>query len=222
MIDWNVLLQALVTSGAMATAVGVVFKKYTEKSIEHIFDRKMKEYEAKLREATELRIGIGKSRIEEYKKLSSLVQSVRKQAVDLCAKPDPALDEISGLLSKVKDLQDTIYNCSVTLNLDRVYERVHSYKGELAALAKNIENERNLRDKGQTKRAEGGREIVIRSVADIQSESASIVALLADLTSPKEGSRLMFVAQQARSFEPDDHRDLKHPLVAGRDPISMS
>jgi len=185
MVDWNALLQALVTSGTVATAVGIVFKKYTEKRIEHVFDKKLKEYEAKLKESTELRIGIGKDRIEEYKKLSGLVQSVRKHAVDLCEKPDPAVDEISELLSEVKDLQDIIYNLSVTLNLDQIYERVHSYKVELATLVKNIENERNLRDKGQTERAHGVREIVNRSVSDIQSECKSIVALLVDLISLK-------------------------------------
>jgi hypothetical protein len=185
MVDWNALLQALVTSGTVATAVGIVFKKYTEKRIELVFDKKLKEYEAKLKESTELRIGIGKDRIEEYKKLSGLVQSVRKHAVDLCEKPDPAVDEISGLLSEVKDLQDIIYNLSVILNLDQIYERVHSYKVELATLVKNIENERNLRDKGQTERADGVRGIVNRSVSDIQSECKSIVALLVDLISPK-------------------------------------
>src|SRR5271157_3515608 len=102
MVDWNAILQALVTSGAVATAVGIVFKKYTEKRIEYVFDKKLKEYEAKLQEATEVRIAIGKARIEEYKRLISVVQSVRKQAVDLSANADPGADETSGLLSKVK------------------------------------------------------------------------------------------------------------------------
>jgi hypothetical protein len=188
MVEWNALFQALIASGAAAAASGFVFKKYTEKRIEHVFDKKLKEYEAKLKESTELRIAIGKDRIEEYKKLSGLVQSVRKHAVDLCEKPDPPVAEISGLLSEVKKLQDKIYNLSVTLNLDHIYEPVHSYKVELATLAKNIENERNLRDKGQNERADGVREIVNRSVSDIQSECKSIVALLVDLIPPKEES----------------------------------
>jgi hypothetical protein len=188
MIDWNALLQALVASGTVATAVGIVFKKYTEKRIEHVFDKKLKEYEAKLKEATELRIGIGKDRIEEYKKLSGLVQAVRRHAVDLCQTRDPAADEVAGLLAEVKDLQGVIYNLSVTLNLDQIYERVHSYKVEIEALAKNIENESNLRGKGQTERANGVREIVNRSVSDIQSECKSIVALLVGLISSKATS----------------------------------
>ena len=184
MLDWNALLQAIVTSSAVATAVGIVFKKYTEKRIEHVFDRKMKEFEAKLKEATELRIGIGKDRIEEYKKLSGLVQSVRKLAVDLCADADPAADDIAGLRSMAKDLQKMIYDLSVTLNLDGIYERVHRYKIELETLVKNIENERTLRDKGQAGRADGVRDIVNRSVSDIQSECKSIVDLLVHLISP--------------------------------------
>jgi hypothetical protein len=185
MLDWNALLQALVTSGIVATAVGIVFKKYTEKRIEHVFDKKLKEYEARLKELTELRIGIGKDRIEEYKKLSGLVQSVRKRAVDLCDKPDPAVEEISSLEQEVKDLQDLIYNLSVTLNLDQVYERVHTYKVELTTLVKSVKNERKLLDMGQTERADGVREIVNRSISDIQSECKSIVSLLVALISPK-------------------------------------
>jgi hypothetical protein len=188
MVDWNTLQQTFVTSAIVAAAVGFVFKQYTEKRIEHVFDKKLKEYEAKLKESTELRIGIGKDRIEEYKKLSGLVQSVRKHVVDLCEKPDPAVDEISGLLSEVKALQGIIHNLSITLNLDGIYERVHSYKVVLGNLVKEIGNERALRDKGQTERADDVREIVNCSVSYIQSECKLIVALLVDLISPKEES----------------------------------
>ncbi len=179
MIDWNALLQVLTATGVVATVLGVVFKKYTEKRIEIVFDMKLKKYEAKLKESTEINI----NRIKEYKTLSSLVQSVRKRAVNLCENPDSPVDEISVLLSEVKDLQGKIYDLSVTLNMDHIYERIHSYKVELATLVKNIENERNLRDKGQTERAEGVKGIINRSILDIKSECKSIVALLVDLIS---------------------------------------
>lgn len=188
MVDWNALIQVLTASGAVATAVGVVFKKYTEKRIEHVFDKKLKEYEAKLQAATAVRIGIGTERIDEYKKLSGLVQSIRKEAVDLCSNPDPAAAEISRALLSVKELQNTIYQLSITLNLDGIYERVHTYKIEAATLVKNVENERNLRDRGQAERAAGVREIISHSVSGIQSECKAIVALLVDLIPPKMAS----------------------------------
>lgn len=186
MINWDALVQAIITSGAIATAVGVVFRKYTEKRIEHVFDKKMKEYEAKLQERTELRIGIGKDRIAEYKRLSHLINSVRKEAVDLCAKLDLTAVEISGLTSKVHDLQEVIYQSSVTLHLDGIYEQLHSYKVQLGALAGIVENERKLRESGQSERANGVREIITLSVSDIQSECTSINALLVTLISKYE------------------------------------
>ena len=185
MVDWNALFQTIVASGAVATAVGIVFKKYTETRIEHVFDKKLKEYEARLKETTEVRIAIGKARIDEYKGLIGVVQSVRKQAVDLAAKLDPTAEEISGLRSRVKELQEMIYSLSGTLSLDRIYERLHSYKVELDTLTKNIENESKIRVNGQTERADGVRGIVDRSISDIQSECKSIVALLVDLIPPK-------------------------------------
>ena len=188
MFDLNAFLQTLVTSGAVAGALSFVFKKYTEKRIEYIFDMKLKEYEAKLQESTALRIGIGKDRIEEYKKLSALVSSVRKHAVNLFEKPDPTVDEISGLMSEAKELEKMIYDLSITLHLDRIYEKVHSYKVELVTLIKNFENERKLRENGQTQRADGVREIVNRSIAEIQSEYKSIVDLLVGLIPPKRDS----------------------------------
>ena len=188
MVDWNALLQVLTASGAVATAVAVVFKKYTEKQIEHVFDRKLKEYEAKLQAATAVRIGIGTERINEYKKLSGLIQSVRKDAVDLCSNPNAGADEFSRVLLSIRELQNTIYQLSITLNLDGIYERVHTFKIEAATLVKNVENEKNLRDKGQTERAAGVREIIVRSVSGIQSECKAIVGLLVDLIPPKMDS----------------------------------
>lgn len=185
MIEWNTLFQTIVTSSAIAGALSYVFKKYTEKRIEHVFDRKLKEYEAMLQESTALRIGIGKDRIEEYKKLSAIVMSVRKHATNLCEKPDQTADDISGLTSEAKDLENMIYDLSITLHMDRIYEKVHSYKIELLTLIKNVENERKLRDLGQTERANGVREVVNRSIEEIQSECKSIVDLLVGLIPPK-------------------------------------
>lgn len=185
-VNLEALLQAIITSGAIATAVGVVFRKYTEKRIEQVFDKKMKEYEARLQERTELRIGIGKDRIAEYKRLSHLVNSVRKQAVDLCAKPDLTADDIVGLGAQVKDLQELIYQSSVTLHLDHIYEKVHSYKVQLGSLVGIVENERKLRERRQAERADGVREIITRSISDIQSECASINTLLITLISKHE------------------------------------
>lgn len=182
MIDWNALLQTIVASGAVAVALS------------YVFNRKLKEYEAKLRELTELRVKIGMDRIEEYKKLSNLVTSVRKHAVDLCEMSDPTEDEISAVVSKVDDLQKAIHNSCATMRENEIdygneiYERVHSYKVQLRALIGNVENERKRRDEGQTKRADGVREDITRSIADIQSESKSIVDILAGLIhKAKEG-----------------------------------
>lgn len=184
MIDWNALLQTIVASGAVAGALSYVFKKYTEKSIEHVFDRKLKEYEAKLQVLTAIRIEFGTARIKEYKKLSALVTSIRKHAVNLCETSAPTEDEISALMSEAQDLENMIYDLSITLHMDQIYERVHGYKIELKTLIKNVENERKLRDKGQTERADGVREIITRSIADIQSEYKSIVDMLMDLIPP--------------------------------------
>jgi hypothetical protein len=185
MIDWNALLQAIVASGAVAGAVFFVFKKYTEKRIEHVFDRKLKEYEARLQEATALRIGIGKDRVEEYKRLSAMVMSVRKHAVNLYEMSNPTPDGISTLMSEAQDLENLIYGLSITLHLDRIYDRVHAYKVELKTLINNLENERKLRNKGQTERADGVRGIIASAIKDIQNECKSIVDLLVSLISPK-------------------------------------
>jgi hypothetical protein len=114
------------------------------------------------------------------------VLSVRKHAVDLCENPDLTVGGTAALQSEVKDLENIIYSFSTTLTLDRIYERVHGYKIELGTLVKNLENERNLRDKGQTERADGVREVVTRSVGEIQTECKLILTLLTDLMSPKE------------------------------------
>jgi hypothetical protein len=192
MIDWNSLLQAIVSSGIVAGFVtGVVlfvFQKYTEKRLEHIFNRRLKEYESKLEEATALRIGIGTDRIEEYKRLSALINTVRKHVVTLLEKPNLTTKDISELMSEARALEKMIYDLSITLQFDRIYERVHSYKVKLVSLIKNFENEKILRDKGQTERANGVKEIINQAVVETQSECEALVKLLVTLIQPRNDS----------------------------------
>jgi hypothetical protein len=183
MVDWNILLQTLITSTAVATAIAAVFKAYTEKRIGFVFEKKLKEYEAKLKEETELKIGLGKDRIVEYKNLSGLVQSIRKQVVDLYENANPKKGEISAVSSRAKELQELIYKLFITLHSDRVYERIHGYKLKVEAFPKLIDNERKTRDQGRGEEADKTRAAVTQSVLDIQSECNSIVRLLAGLIS---------------------------------------
>lgn len=185
MIDWNALLQTIIASGVAAGAMSYVFKKYTEKRIEHVFDRKLKEYEAKLQESTALRIKIDTIRIEGYNKLSALMASARKDAVDLCEMSDPTEYDISKLMSKAAALQDMVHDLYIILHSDQIYGRVHVYKIKLKTLIKEVENERKWRDMGQIEQADGVREIITRSIADIQSENELIGERLGELIQPK-------------------------------------
>ena len=185
MMEWDALIQTLISSSIVAGGLSFVFKQYTEKRIEHVFDKKLKEYEAKLQEATALNIGIGTDRIEEYKKLSALVNSIRKHAVVLSANPHASENNIGKLNSEAKKLENLIYEQSITLYSDRVYEQVHSYKVQVVNLIKNIENEQKLRVTGKSERADGVKEVVDRSIREIETDCRSIVDLLVTLVTPK-------------------------------------
>ncbi|PXF56682.1 MAG: hypothetical protein C4B59_16520 [Candidatus Methanogaster sp.] len=181
MVDMDVLLQTIVASGAVAGALSLVFKVYTEKRIDHVFDRKLKEYEAKLQESTELRVNFGKNRIEQYAKLSALVLSVRKKAVDLCEMPTPTEKEISELNKEAKNLQEMIYDLFTTLEMDHIYDTIHSYKENLITLVKNLKNEKIHRDNGATEKADEIRKNINGSIADIKEEYKSIGHELVEL-----------------------------------------
>jgi hypothetical protein len=182
MYDWPALFQTFLASGLASGMVGgilvFVFKIYAERKIDHAFNLRLKEYEAWLRRATELQLQIGKDRIEEYKKLSALILSVRKHVVELCENREPSLDMITTVTDEVKDLEKLIYDLSFTLTFDNVYQRLHGFKCELLTLVKNVDNERKLRSNGQPQRAEGVRNIINQSIPEIQGECKLLVEML--------------------------------------------
>ena len=182
MFDWSAVFQTFLASGIVSGGIGAilvfVFKKYTDRRIDHVFKLKLKEHEEWLRRASELQIQIGKDRIEEYKKLSALLMRVRKNVIDLCEKDDPTSGEITAVMAEVKDIENMIYDLSLTLFFDDLFPRIHSYKVALLTLVKNVENEKQLRLNGQTQRANDIRESIYRSIAPNQEECKSIVGIL--------------------------------------------
>lgn len=184
MVDWHPLFQMLGAAGIAATIVTFALKKLIEKTITYTVDRKLKEIEAQLRETTELRIAFGKDRIEEYQQLSSLILSVRKDAVRLCEKTGLSSAEISELSARAKDLEKKVYDIAVMLRSDGLYEKLHTYKNRLITLTMNLDNELTWLAKGQQVRVEGIRESINYSIRDIQSESQSIIDIVTRLIVP--------------------------------------
>lgn len=189
-MNWSALFQQIITSGVVIAGVVLVFWKYVEKSMEQIFDRKLKEFEARLSVASALWIEMGRDRTQGYRTLSSLVLSVGRHAIDVCQNPEASQDEIEELTSEIRELERTLYGLFDLLTTDRIFSRVHAYKANAAILVKNLENEGRLRRSGSSDRADIAREDLDRAIAEIQTERQVLSNLLAGLIPPKVGAEL--------------------------------
>lgn len=183
MVDWNALLHAVVGSGAGAAIVWLVAQKYAEKRIAYTFDKELKSHESALKITSDQWSRLCEVRMKEYSKLSGLVSSVRRHAIDLCAKSCPTPEEIKTFKTEVDNLQEMVYSLTFILTYDRSFAQVHTYKTTLVNLAKNIENEISLRGMNQTDRADSVREDIKLSLSDLDNGCALITTLLAKLYS---------------------------------------
>jgi len=119
----------------------VVFRIFFERGLQHVLDRRLKEYEAQLQERTALRTTFGEQRLDGYRSLIAEVRQTRRALRDcLEAEPDERLRAVEEYNEATGSLQETLYNNALTLQQDGLYLQVHTYKVSCRTLAKRLRN----------------------------------------------------------------------------------
>ncbi len=177
----DTLIQTLVTSGVIASVISLVLAQLLKK--------RMKAYETNLLESSAHRVELAKVRMKEYKELSSLIVRCRKHTASIEGGSGSSEVEISELRSAGRQLQEALYNCSLTLFLDQMYNPIHEYKSNVLLLADFLDDEYRQRGLGQVEQPKGLREYVDRLLLDIQQNGESIVNQLALLLPPTHERR---------------------------------
>jgi hypothetical protein len=139
-MDWSVVTQvaftSLITSGIVVFVLRVVF----ERSLEHIFNRRLKEFEAKLQERTAFRSAFGEQRLEEYRRLSGEILRTRRALNDYLQAPPNRLLSTAGAYNQAVDrFQEALYDNALTLQQDGLYRRMHIYKVRCKTLAEALQ-----------------------------------------------------------------------------------
>lgn len=131
--------QAIVASLISAGIIGIVFRVVFERSVTHVLDRRLQEYEAQLQERTALRTSFGEQRLNGYRSLIAEVRHARRALRDCFeAEPDGRPTVVEEYYEATGSLQEALYDNALTLQQDALYRRVHTFKVNCRTLAKNL------------------------------------------------------------------------------------
>jgi hypothetical protein len=138
-MDWSTIGQIIVTSLISAGVIGVMFRVVFERTVEHVFSRRLKEYEAQLQERTALRTTFGEQRLDGYRHLIAEIRYTRLALREyLEAEPDERMAAVEEYHDVTGAMQETLYNNALPLQQDGLYLLVHVYKVNCRTLAKDL------------------------------------------------------------------------------------
>lgn len=189
-MEWGGMLQALITSGVVAGVLGAVLNKSTERAVDHAFDRRIKDYEAKLAVATAAWTELQKVRQEKYRTLAQLVSLAGRHALDLAEHSAAPPREVELALIEANKLEETLAELIGELTEDGMYDRVHKYKGALKVLLQQLNNEAHHRRSDHVERADSARSEVNRLAEEVRRERVPISRKLSELIRPRGASNL--------------------------------
>lgn len=181
MLSLSEIIQSLLSSSIVAAAAIFFIKKFTENAVNHAFDRRMKEYEAKLNEETEVNIKYRGDKIEGYPVLLGKLLRARKnisRMVDGEVKSDHEMEDIR---QDIKVLEEQLYDTAIFLKDDGVYNNVHELKNKLVSLRTNIESRKKLLDRMQNDRAAKVDAVINQLSIEIDKECQEMIDKLTTL-----------------------------------------
>ncbi len=131
--------QAIVAAFISAGIIGIIFRVIFERTLTHVLDRRLKEYEAQLQERTALRTSFGEQRLRGYRSIVAEVRQTRRALRDcLEAGPDDRPAVVEEYYEATDSLQEALYDNALTLQQDGLYRRVHAFKVNCRTLAKSL------------------------------------------------------------------------------------
>lgn len=131
--------EAILASLVSAGIIGFVFRVLFERTVTHVLDRRLREYESQLQERTALRTSFGEQRLDGYRGIIAEVRHTRRALRDCFeAEPDGRAAVAEEYYDATGSLQETLYDNALVLQQDGFYRRVHTFKVNCRTLAKSL------------------------------------------------------------------------------------
>jgi hypothetical protein len=150
-VDWEALGRSVLTAIVASGIVLAGIRFWVEKRLEYSFDRRLKEYEAQLTERSQVRIQYGTDRLAGYQRLVMTINVARRAFRTYLEEGEPT--DTSRLDAAVREFENALYENTVVLTNDNLYEEVHKCKNTLWSLVGQIDNARRT-DREDPERAE--------------------------------------------------------------------
>lgn len=137
-MEWSAIAQGAVSAVLASGVVAALIKSIVERRIDHHFDVHLKRYEAELKVPTEVATKFDKERVEDYKVLEQLIRKISRKCRN-ALEHGPEGDENARALKRLVDnFEDLLYEKTMTLRADRLYDDVHFYKGEIRRISRRL------------------------------------------------------------------------------------
>ncbi len=184
MIDWNAILQSLLTTGVVVAVLGFVAREAFKSTITHALDRQLEvqktelgkqleEFKAKLAADTAL----AQERRDQARNIAHRLTTAARRAREMCEMPDedgyPRPELIEALATATNYLESDIHGARLTLNevSPDLYTSVHALKNQLIGMRQNALHAKGWMSKGQPEKAEERR-------AEMDADGATIQDLV--------------------------------------------
>src|SRR4051812_16248913 len=139
-MDWSDVARSALSAVFASATVIALFRFYFEKRIEHSFDRKLAEHEARLAELSGLRVAYGTERLGGYRDVVAQIRRGNRRCRDGLDGGANAAD----LLAHVARFEEMLYANAIALEHDGLYQDAHAWKNTMQSIAKRLENAARL------------------------------------------------------------------------------
>lgn len=179
-MGWDELVNSVISAAVASGIVLAGFRFYFEKRIEHSFDRKLAEHEARLAERSQLRVAYGTERLDGYRELVAQIRRVNRRCRDRLDSPEAMDGDVSQLLAEVARFEEVLYTNAIALEHDQLYEDVHAWKNLMQSVAKRLDNASRL-DATDPERATAVRASVAEQAPQAMADGEAVVGRLNEL-----------------------------------------
>ncbi len=137
-VDWNAIAQGALSAVLTSGVVVALFKSTIERRIDHHFNVQLKRYEAGLKVTTAAATKVAEARVDDYTAMVSLIRQISRKCRDVIEQGPEGAHDAQALVQQVDALQKLLYEKTMTLASDRLYDDVHYYKSEIRRISRQL------------------------------------------------------------------------------------
>jgi hypothetical protein len=176
MMDIQVLITTVVTSAAVSGLVTFLLKTYFKTRIEHVYQVQLEKLKSELAVKLGEERDLATRRMKEYPLLVEQVYRVRNMSRDLMTTfSHSQLSLADELVTRTRELEDSLYRLRSDLERDGLFTEVHMYKNAAKNFNMKLSDMRYFLDHNEDARVNHARQELVELYAAIENLHQTVI-----------------------------------------------